>query len=155
MSVYWHGFLQLWQCVAWIQTEMWFFCLQKHIETSTIHNLWLFKEVVQVVDVHSGLSLVGAATSIIFVMTSILLLRQTHICCEKTCLLSLQKSACRDKFCHNKHNFVVTKQAYFCHNQHVFVMTKVCLSWQNLSWQNYVCCNKYLSWQKYAKLLSW
>ena len=122
----------------------------------------------------------------IFVVTSILLLWQ-KMCfgATKTCL-SRQKWACRDKsfvvtkLCLLLQIFVVTKllswqkdaKAYFCHDKrcvlsrpkHVchdkskLVVTKV------LSWQNYVCCYKYLSWQNFCcnksmflatKVLSW
>ena len=53
-----------------------------------------------------ALSLAGAATSIIFVLTKVLS-RQTCICCDKThvcrnktCMLSRQKHACWDKITH-------------------------------------------------------
>ena len=73
----------------------------------------------------------------IFVVTNIILLWQTCVhmlvetkllswqtcvCCDKSCvatdiILSWQK------FCHSKHNFVVTKDM-FCCDKHMFVMTK-------------------------------
>ena len=92
--------------------------------------------------------LAGAATSIIFVATKVLSW-QTHLCHDKTHLLSQWKYTCRNK------TFVATKlclsqqkllswQAYFCrdkwhfyHNKHTFVMTKV-----SLLQQNRACCNK-------------
>ena len=78
------------------------------------------------------LSLVGSATSIIFVATNFLS-TQTCVCCDKTHLLSWQKYACHDKtfVATNTCTFVVTKDM-FCHDKHMFVMTKVSLVWQNL-----------------------
>ena len=70
----------------------------------------------------------------------------SHVCCDKTHLLSQQKCACRDKtfvmtkiFCHDKHNFAATKvlswQSYFvvtkdlfCRDNRVFVVTKMMLA---------------------------
>ena len=70
-------------------------------------------------------SLAEAATSIIFV-----LLRQTHVCRNKTQLLSQQKYACHDK------TFVATNifllRQNFCCNKLTFVTTKV-LFWQSTS----------------------
>ena len=80
-----------------------------------------------------GLSLVGAATVIIFVMTT-LLSQQTHVCHDKTHLLSWQsiflsqQKFCRDRYFHNKHNFVVRS---------------LLLSWQNTSFV----ATTLLSWQ--------
>ena len=59
------------------------------------------------------ISLGGAATSIIFVMTNVLL-RQT------------QTYFCRDKTFVTKHNFVATK--VFCRDKHTFVASNMCLS---------------------------
>ena len=63
------------------------------------------------------LSLAGAATSIIFVVTK-LLLQQTHVCRDKK-LLSRQYYVC-----HGKHTFVMTKDV-FCRDKHVFIATKL------------------------------
>ena len=73
----------------------------------------------------SRLSLAGAATSSIFVVTKVCLLRQTCVCRDKTRLLSRQKYACRNKA------FVSTKtglsrQTQVCRD--VFVATNTCLS---------------------------
>ena len=84
----------------------------------------------------SILSLVGTATSTIFVTTkhvycrdksmlvaTKLLLRQTHVCCDKTCY---------DKHvCCWKHTFVMTKDV-FCRNRHIFVMTNVFVTTKHL-----------------------
>ena len=82
------------------------------------------------------LSLAGAATSIIFFATNIILSRQ------KSCFVETKY------FCHDKHNFVTTNivlsrpKDVFCHDKHVcrdkhaFVATKV------LSRQTRVCRNK-------------
>ena len=120
------------------------------------------------------LSLVGAATSNIFVATNVLL-RQTrvcynkHVCYDKTCLLSRQKYGCQDKtfvqtnifLLRQKHNFVATKllprQAYFCRDKHVFVATtkqkteqnKKRLFWHACGNETFVMTNTCLSWQKY------
>ena len=71
------------------------------------------------------LSLVGAATSIIFVVAEVLS-QQTRVCHDKTPVLSQQKYACWDKtsvatkiFCHT---FVTTKDV-FHHDKHAFVAT--------------------------------
>ena len=88
------------------------------------------------------------------------LLQQTHICCDKTSHLSWQKYACCNK------TFIATKLCllwqYFCHDKNAFVMTSILLLRQNilllqqtcvtklLSWQNYVCRNKYLLRQKFC-----
>ena len=88
------------------------------------------------------LSLAGAATGIVFVvtntntclswqntyfvMTKVGLSWQAHFCCEKhvchdkTHLLSWQKNACRNNFHHDKH---------------VFVMTNICCKKNILLWQ--------------------
>ena len=58
----------------------------------------------------------------------------TKVLSRQTRLLSLQKYACRDNFCHDKQLFVATK--IFCCDKHNFVATKV------LSWQAYFCRNK-------------
>ena len=101
-------------------------------------------------------SLVGAATSMIFVMTKVLscqhvlvacLMRQTCVCCskthDKTHVLSRQKYACRDK------TFATTNISLL---QQIFVMTNIILLRQVLSRQAYFCSDKthLLSWQKYA-----
>ena len=95
----------------------------------------------------------------VFVMTK-------HVfCCDK--------NACCNK--HAKHVFVMTKLSSqqifvatniillgqkFCCNKHTFVVTNTCLSFQNtsfvvtkvcLSQQNYVCHNKYLLRQKVCR----
>ena len=79
-----------------------------------------------------------------FVMTKVCLFHQ-NFCCDKmifvmtnvfvmTKVVSQQAYFCHSKryFCHDKHN-----------NKSMLVMTNL------LSWQNYVCCGKHLSWQKY------
>ena len=65
--------------------------------------------------------------------------RQTRLF-VKTIPLSQENYVCRDKhlswhkFCHDKHDFVATKDV-FCRDKHVFVVTKV-LSWQKWDlWQ--------------------
>ena len=100
---------------------------------------------------YANISLAGAATSIIFVATTVLS-RQTRVCRDNTRLSSRQKYACRDKtfiatklflsrqnifvetkdvFCRDKHvslplqGFVGTK---LCFSRQIFVATKVCLS---------------------------
>ena len=99
----------------------------------------------------SFLLLARAATSIIFVTTKRLLSQQKYACHDKTFLLqhvwqifvatnvilSGQTCVCCilswQKFCHDKHTFVMTKDM-FC-PWHVFVTTKL-LSWQKLYlWQ--------------------
>ena len=90
------------------------------------------------------LSLVEAATSIIFVATKVSL--------WQTCLSSWQKYACCDKRFVKKIMFVATKwqtfnksfvatniillRQKFCHDKSMLVVTKP------LSQQNYVCCDK-------------
>ena len=81
----------------------------------------------------------------------ICLLRQNYVCYfVATKLLSWQifvaTNTClsNQKFCHNKHTFVMTKDV-FCHDKHVLVMTKVSLSRQKVCRDKRVCCNKYLS----------
>ena len=92
------------------------------------------------------LSLVAAATSIVFVVTKPLsqqtpLSWQTPVCCDKTRLLSQQKRACHNKkhncvstnICRDKHVFVVAKRIFCCDKKYaccMFVMTNMCLSWQ-------------------------
>ena len=87
------------------------------------------------------------------VMTNVFATTKYIFCRDKsmfvaTKLLSPQKDFVANKtsvttnICHNKHDFVVTKDV-FCCDKHVSVVTKVCLSWQNC-----VCCDKYLSQQK-------
>ena len=71
---------------------------------------------------HCGrkLSLVGAATSIIFVATEVLsrqthlLLQQKYACRDKTFVMT--KLCLCDKFCCDKHTFVTTKDL-FCRNK--------------------------------------
>ena len=81
------------------------------------------------------LSLVGAATSIIFVATN-------------TCLLKQNMSFATTKAC-------LLWQTYFCHDK-TFVTTNIILSQQNTSfattkacllWQTYFAMTKHLSWQ--------
>jgi len=86
------------------------------------------------------ISLAGAATSIIFVATKFCRDKLSFVA-TNTCLLKWQNVFCRDKsmlaatntclsrqkFCRNKHTFVVTKDV-FCHVIHVFVATKLSLS---------------------------
>ena len=50
-------------------------------------------------------------------------------------------------FCHDKHMFVTTNMCSSQQNTS-FVTTKVCLSRKLLLRQNYVCRDKYLSWQQ-------
>ena len=105
------------------------------------------------------LSLVGAATSIFFVATKVLSWQTCYcdnkcVCCDKTCLLLRQNCLLGQNFCCDKlllFTFVaihVTK--IFCHNKHNFVMTKLlpqqagfcCNKRRVLSWQTRVCHNK-------------
>ena len=93
-----------------------------------------------------SLSLAGAATSVIFVMTKKKFM--TKICspqqnfrhnkimfvvtkcfCFNTTFVMTNICTClsRQFFCRDKHAFVATKHV-FCHNKHVFVATKVSLS---------------------------
>ena len=77
-------------------------------------------------------SLTGAAISIIFVMTKVLLW-QTHVM-DKTYLLSWQN------FCHDE-----TQQTHVCPDKITFVATNICHTCCNknvLSWQAYFCCDK-------------
>ena len=71
----------------------------------------------------SGLSLVGAATSIIFVATKFLLW-QTCVCHDKHVFVVI-----KHVFCCNESMLVATKlashQNYVCHNKHMFVTTKL------------------------------
>ena len=90
------------------------------------------------------LSLAGAATSIIFVMTNTCLLQQNM------CFVVTKICLSQQNFCHDKHVFVVTKHLLswqkvclsrqtwqiFCHDKHNFVATKV------LSQQAYFCRDK-------------
>ena len=55
----------------------------------------------------------------IFVVTNILLWQKYFV---------MTNSFSQQNFCHNKHNFVTTKDV-FCRNKHLFVVTKL-LSWQ-------------------------
>ena len=84
------------------------------------------------------LSLVGAATSIIFVATNTSLSRLIRVCSNKTRLLLRQKYGCRDKVnlifvaknvCRDKRR-VLSRQIRVCRYKHVFVATKL-LSRQN------------------------
>ena len=67
----------------------------------------------------------------IFFTTSLLLSRHTHVCHDKTRLLSRWNTSfvmtnvilSRSKFCCSKHTFVAAKDV-FCHDKHVFVVTK-------------------------------
>ena len=131
----------LWQPMAdvlggWVFPSVWkgfFRCLQWlvcHIPVCacgwvgfTVHNDWLAGQ-----RLSRSLSLVGAATSIIFVS-------RWKFCCNKHVF-------CHDKICLSqqkyKHIFVMTKllswrifvtklllqQAYFCRNKHVFVLSQ-------------------------------
>ena len=78
----------------------------------------------------ASLSLAGAATSIIFVATNVLLClsRQNCLSREKLCLDKHTFIATKDVFCHDKHMFVVTNvclsRQKFCRNEHVFIATK-------------------------------
>ena len=86
------------------------------------------------------LSLVGAATSIIFVTTKVLL-QQTHVCWDKHVFVMTQQVIClswQTCVCHDKTGCLLW-QKYDGHNK-TFVTTK------HLSQQN-ICCDKYLSWQ--------
>ena len=111
------------------------------------------------------LSLVGAATSNIFVATNVLL-RQTrvcynkHVCYDKTCLLSRQKYGCQDKtfvptnifLLRQKHNFVTTKllpgQAFvatnMCCNNKTKNRTKQKTSFLACLWQRNFCHDKHM-----------
>ena len=76
-----------------------------------------------------GLSLAGAATSIIFFATKV-------VCHDKTRLLSRQKYACRDKH-------ILSRLAYFCREKHVFVASKIFFRTNIiLSRQAYFCRDK-------------
>ena len=121
------------------------------------------------------LSLAGAATSIIFIATNVLL-QQTGVChnkhmfvatkhviCHNESMLAAtnltllqQKYACHDKKNYDKHVFIAAKvlsQVYFCHDTSL-------LSWQTavcrdkgklvLSRQNYACWDKYVSRQRFC-----
>ena len=82
----------------------------------------------------------------IFVLTNMCLSRQAYFCCDKGCVFLRQTRVChkcsvttkihlsQQNLCHNKHTFVVTKDAFFC-DKRVFV-TNV------LSQQKYICHNK-------------
>ena len=48
-----------------------------------------------------------------------------------------------------RHMFVMTKHI-FCYDKHAFVATKVCLLQQNFCHDKIVCCDKYLSRQKFC-----
>ena len=98
-----------------------------------------------------GLSLVGAATIIIFVMTK-LSSQQTHVCHDKTHLLSWQSIfLSQQKFCHDRyfHNIILLWQAYICHDRtHLLLQQNFCNDKHNnfvvtelLSWQAYFCHN--------------
>ena len=66
----------------------------------------------------SEVSLVGAATSIIFVATNTCLLWQnTSFVTTKIYLL-------QQTFCHKQATKVMSWQAYFCHNKHTFCCNK-------------------------------
>ena len=118
------------------------FCHNKSFVTTNTHLLWQNTSVV--------ISLVGATTTVSFVTTKVLS-QQTRICCDKTRLLSYHwwelpqlSVLSQQKFCHNKHAFVVTKHVcchiiggsyhncQFCHNKS-FVTTNTHLLWQNTS----------------------
>ena len=102
-------------------------------------------------------SLVGAAVSIIFVATKVLL-RQTCVCRNKIHLLSQQKYACCVE-----HIFVMTKllswqifvatniivsRRKFCCDKLTLVVTNRCLLWQNMAFCCF-CCDRYLLRQAY------
>ena len=95
-----------------------------------------------------------------FLITSLLLSWQAHVCRNKTCLSLWQKWMSRQNFCHNKHMFVLTN---ICHDK-TFVATNIILSWQNfgcgkhtfVATEDMFCHNKHvfvmtknLSWQKW------
>ena len=84
-----------------------------------------------------------------FVTTSLLLLRQAHVCQDKTRLWLRQKYACRDKhvffatnICRHK-SFVATNKSFVATNKS-FVAASILLSQQKmcLSWQTCVCRDK-------------
>ena len=58
-----------------------------------------------------------------FVMTNMCLLQQTHVCYDKTRLLSRQKYACRDKHVFVVANIILSRQKLW-HGKHTFVTTK-------------------------------
>ena len=86
-----------------------------------------------------SVSLVGPATSIIFVATNVCLSRQ-KLCHDKHIFVAIN-------ICDDKHNFVATNKNLS------FVTTKVCLAWQKLyastkvCLSRCVCCDKVLSRQ--------
>ena len=120
------------------------------------------------------LSLAGAATGIVFVvtntntclswqntyfvMTKVGLSWQAHFCCEKHVFVMTKHIFCPDKSMLVATTFITTNMCLswqifvarkiFCCDKHNFIMTKV------LSQQVYFCCNKrcVLSWQM---CLSW
>ena len=103
----------------------------------------------------AGLSLAGAATSIIFVITKVLSWQNMSFVMTKVCL-SQPNYVCRNKiflswqkFCCGRHTFVATEDM-FCHDKRrVFGATKVSLSQQIfvitklLSQQTYFCWDKH------------
>ena len=88
-----------------------------------------------------------------FVMTK-------HVFCDDktfvaTKIFSPDKTFVETNICHDKHNSVATSillswQKTFCHDKHVFVVTKVCLLRQNFCRDKFICCDKYLSYQKFC-----
>ena len=116
-----------------------------------------------------GASSAGAAASLIFVTTKVLL-RQTCVCCYKTSFVMTKVCLSRQNFCRGKHIFIVTKLSL----EQISVVTNIFLSQKNfccdkkgpLSQQKYACCDKTivatnicLSWQTYFVttniILSW
>ena len=80
------------------------------------------------------LSLVGAATSVIFVVTK-------HVFCRNKSMLAVTKLLSRQNYvCHSKIFFA---QTCVCHDKS-FVATGILLSWQKnvLSWETCICCDK-------------
>jgi len=76
-----------------------------------------------------SVSSVGAATSILFVMTNVL----SWQTCDKFV-------ATKHIFCCGKHTFVTTKDM-FCHNKHMFVTTKVIPVASPADAKSVSCCN--------------
>ena len=109
---------------------------------------------------HGSLSLVGAATSVIYVMTNVLS-QQTCVCHDKHMLVVTKVLCLSQVFCSDKSMLVATFYHDMCLSWQIFVETNTVLSRQKvLSWQAYFWHDKIrvLLWQTrllWQKLYLW
>ena len=131
--------------MKWLWVGMNCKCNQLFTGSSSPHCWHLF-----IKSVTRFLSMVGAAKSILFVVTKVLSWQNMSLVVTKVCLLW------QNFYC-DKIMFVATK--YFCCDKsfvmtkHVFGRDKSMLAVTKLLlWQNYVCCDKiFLLWQKFCR----